>query len=90
MDNAYKTWYNNLEEYNLEDGALVLEQLETSLFKDDDQGEMPPPSIAMVTLIRTLIEGASCPGSYSWLPLAPLPEPHGGCGCCDGAQRKEK
>jgi hypothetical protein len=53
MDKAYKTWDNNPKEDNLEDGALVLEQLENALFYDDDRGEMPPPSTAMVTLTRT-------------------------------------
>lgn len=38
MDKAYKTWDNNPKEDNLEDRALVLEQLESSLFDDDYHG----------------------------------------------------
>lgn len=52
MDKAYKTWDNNLEEGNLEDGALVLKQLERDHFYDDDRGGIPPPAIAMVVLTR--------------------------------------
>jgi hypothetical protein len=48
MDKSYKTWDNNPEEDNLEDGVLVLEQLENALIDDDDHVEMPPPSTAMV------------------------------------------
>jgi hypothetical protein len=37
----------------LEDGLLVLEQLENALMDDDDCVEMPPPSTAMVPLLST-------------------------------------
>jgi hypothetical protein len=54
-DKSYKTWDYNLEEDNLEDGVLVLEQLENALIDDDDCGDMPIPSIDTVPLIRTLV-----------------------------------
>jgi hypothetical protein len=39
------TWDNNLEEANLEDGAIVLEHLEAELLGDHIHGaDMPPPS----------------------------------------------
>jgi hypothetical protein len=62
MDKTFKTWDNNPEEDNLEDGALVLEQLDNCLIDDDDHVEMPPPSTAMVPLTRTPAAaiGASC------------------------------
>jgi hypothetical protein len=37
-------WDYNPEEDNLEDGALVLEELENALLDEDDRAEMPPPS----------------------------------------------
>jgi hypothetical protein len=36
MDKTYKTWDNNPKEDNLEDGVLVLEQLENAFIDDDD------------------------------------------------------
>jgi len=39
-----KMWDYNPEEDNLEDGALVLEELENSLLEEDERAEMPPPS----------------------------------------------
>lgn len=47
MDKAYKSSDNNPKDVNLEDGALVLEQLENVFFDDHHHGEMPPPSIVM-------------------------------------------
>jgi hypothetical protein len=99
MDKAYNTWDNNPKEDNLEDGSLVLEQLESAIFNDDDCGEIPPPSTTMVILIETLATWASClvplPStqlplvSTSTLALARLP--HGGSrGNRGGAKRKEK
>jgi hypothetical protein len=40
-------WDYNPEEDNLEDGALVLEELENALLDEDDRVEMPPPSATM-------------------------------------------
>jgi hypothetical protein len=37
-----------------------MEQFKNAPFDDDDHGEMPPPSTTMVTLTRTLAQGASC------------------------------
>lgn len=54
-DKSFKTWDYNPEEDNLEDGALVLEQLGNALFDDDDGGDMPPPSTSMIPLTRTPI-----------------------------------
>ena len=78
MDKSFKTWDYNLEEDNLEDGALLLEQLENALLDNDDNVEMPPPSmshasIAMVPLqtrtpaIDTLVgPSRSVPFSYTY------------------------
>jgi hypothetical protein len=38
-------WDYNPEEDNLEDGALVLEELGNALLDEDDRAEMPPPSV---------------------------------------------
>jgi hypothetical protein len=61
----------NTEEDNLEDGKMVLEQLESALFYDDDRGEMPPPYTTMVTLTRTQAARDSCsvPLPSTMLPL---------------------
>jgi hypothetical protein len=40
MDKNLKHWENNPEEDNLEDGVLLLEQLENALLNDDDHVEM--------------------------------------------------
>jgi hypothetical protein len=53
MDKNLKRWDNNPEEDNLEDGVLLLEQLENALLDDDDHVEMPPPSTSMVPMSRT-------------------------------------
>lgn len=79
----------------MEDGALVLEQLENALINDDDRGEMPPPSTSMVSLTKTpaatIRDSCSIP-----LPLPPASDqlpPHGGSqgnrGGPGGAKRKE-
>jgi hypothetical protein len=50
-DNSKKdeTWDNNPKETNLEDGAIVLEQLEAKLLGDHIPGaDMPPPSTSKV------------------------------------------
>jgi hypothetical protein len=44
IDKANKMWDYNPKEDNLEDGALVLEELENALLDEDDHVEMPPPS----------------------------------------------
>ena len=70
-----------------------MEQLENALIDDDDRGEMPSPSVDMVSLTKTptTMIGASC--------LVPLPLPHaldplpprgGSWSNCDGVKRKEK
>jgi hypothetical protein len=41
-DRNLKCWDNHQEEDNLEDGVMLLEQLENALFDDDDHAEMPP------------------------------------------------
>jgi hypothetical protein len=53
MDKNLKSWDNNLEEDNLEDGVLLLEQLENALLVDDDHVEMPPLSTVMVLMSKT-------------------------------------
>jgi hypothetical protein len=86
----------------LEDGALVLEPLENALFDDDDRGEMPQTSNAMVTLIMTPTTRASCSVSSRFhivtsrnlalsptLVLALLPS-GGSWGNCGDAKTKEK
>jgi len=44
IDKANKMWDYNPEEDNLEDRALVLEELENGLLDEDDRAKMPPPS----------------------------------------------
>jgi hypothetical protein len=51
MDQNLRCWDNNPEEDNLEDGVLLLEQLECVLLDDDDHVEMPPH----------LVPGSPCP-----------------------------
>jgi hypothetical protein len=41
-DKNLKHWDNYPEEDNLEDGVMLLEQLENALFDDDDHAERPP------------------------------------------------
>lgn len=93
MDKSYKTWDYNLEEDNLEDGALVLEQLENALIDIDDCSKMPLPSTAMVPLTRTLVTtiGASCPIPLPLSPTSdPLPPQGDSLGNHGGAKRKAK
>jgi hypothetical protein len=54
MDQNLRHWDNNPEEDNLEDGVLLLEQLEGVLLDDDDHVEMPPPSSSRVPMSRIL------------------------------------
>jgi hypothetical protein len=78
-----KHWDNHPEEDNLEDGVMLLEQLENALFDDDDHAEMPPPATtrSLVPLFRTPTTGASSSSidSAQFRPSQdpPLP-PHGG------------
>ena len=44
IDKSNKMWDYNPEEDKLEDGALVLEELENTLLEEDERDEMPPPS----------------------------------------------
>jgi hypothetical protein len=78
-----KRWDNHPEEDNLEDGVILLEQLENALFDDDDHAEMPPPATTqcLVPLFRTPAARASSSSIHSaqFRPsqAPPLP-PHGG------------
>ena len=56
-----KRWDNHPEEDNLEDGIMLLEQLENALFDDDDHAEMPPPATtqSLVPLFKTPTTRAS-------------------------------
>jgi hypothetical protein len=54
MDKNLRHWDNNPEEDNLEDGVLLLEQLESVLLDDVDHVEMPPTSIVVVPMSRIL------------------------------------
>jgi hypothetical protein len=67
MDKNLRRWDNNLEEDNLEDGILLLEQLESVLLDDDDDHvEMPPPSSLVVPMSR--IPATTLGASSSALP----------------------
>jgi hypothetical protein len=52
---------NHPEEDNLEDGVMLLEQLENALFDDDDHVEMPPLATtqSLVPMFRTSAARAS-------------------------------
>jgi hypothetical protein len=60
-DKNLKHWDNHPEEDNLEDGVMLLEKLENSLFDDHDHAEMPPPATtqSLVPLFRTPATWAS-------------------------------
>jgi hypothetical protein len=60
-DKKLKLWDNHPKEDNLEDGVMLLEQLENALFDDDDHVEMPPLATtrSLVPLFRTPTAGAS-------------------------------
>jgi hypothetical protein len=51
-DKNLRCWNNNSKEDNLEDGVLLLEQLESVLLDDDDHVEMPPPYLVMVPMSK--------------------------------------
>jgi hypothetical protein len=82
MDQNLRRWDNNPEEDNLEDGVLLLEQLESVLLDDDDHVEMPPQSSATVPMSRipATTVGASCSAlpqsSASTFALPPRGGPH--------------
>jgi hypothetical protein len=85
IDKANKMWDYNPEEDNLEDGALVLEELENALLDEDDRAEMPPPSArshgrAPMTSTPPVpaLEGPSHSVASSSLP--PSVTPRGNCG----------
>jgi hypothetical protein len=69
-----KHWDNHPEEYNLEDGVMLLEQMENALFDDDDHAEMPPSATtrSLVPLFRTPTAGAS----FSSIHSAQFPPSH--------------
>jgi hypothetical protein len=100
MDKNLKSWDNNPEEDNLEDGVLLLEQLENALMDDDDRVEMPPPSTAMVPMSRTpattLGASSSVPrpptsASTQFRPSpAPLPPRGGPCNSHGGAGKRKE
>jgi hypothetical protein len=100
MDKNLKHWDNNPEENNLEDGVLLLEQLENALLDDDDDhDEMPPPSTSMVPMSRTpgtalgasssLPSQSSTSTSAQFYPSqeAPLPPQGGPCNNRGGGRR---
>jgi hypothetical protein len=66
-DKNVKRWGNHPEEDNLEDGAMLLEQLENAHFDDDDHAEMPPPTTtqSLVPLFRIPAAGASSSSMHS-------------------------
>jgi hypothetical protein len=52
MDKNLKHWDNDPKEDNLEDGVLILEQLENALLNDDDRVELRPPSTVVFPVSR--------------------------------------
>jgi hypothetical protein len=84
-DTNLKRWDNHPEEDNLEDGVMLLEQLENALFDDDDHAEMPPPPTtqSLVPVFRTPAAGASSSSTAQFRDrpsqAPPLP-PRGGRG----------
>jgi hypothetical protein len=90
-DKNLKRWDNHPEEDNLEDGVMLLEQLENALFYDDDHAEMPPPATiqSLVPLFRTPAVGASSSSIAQFRPsqAPPLPPRGGTGGNCVGGRR---
>ena len=78
-DRSYVTWVNNLEEHNLEDGALTLERLKDELLGDANDHAaattttMPPPSATLFPDAPSLP-----PGSTSQPPPASVRGGHAG------------
>jgi hypothetical protein len=66
-DKNLKRWDNHPDEDNLEDGVMLLEQLENALFDDDDHAEMPPPATtrSLVPLFKTPVVGVSSSSTNS-------------------------
>jgi hypothetical protein len=90
MDQNLRRWDNNPEEDNLEDGVLLLEQLEGVLLDDDDHVEMPPPSSARVPMSRipaTTVGASSLAQSQSSASTSALP-PRGGPRSTRGGGRR--
>jgi len=99
MDKNLKRWDNNPEEDNLEDGVLLLEQLENALLNDDDHVELQPPSTIVFPVSKN---PATTQGASSSLPSrpytststqfrpsqeAPLPPQGGPCNNRSGGRR---
>jgi hypothetical protein len=90
MDQNLRRWDNNPKEDNLEDGVLLLEQLESVLLDDDDHVEMPPPSSAKVPMSRilaTAIGASSSAPSQSSTSTFALPPRGGPCSTRGGGRR---
>ena len=90
MDQNMRRWDNNPEEDNLEDGVLLLEQLEGVLLDDDDHVEMPPPSSARVPMSRipaTTVGASSSAQSQPSASTSALP-PRGGPRSTRGGGRR--
>jgi hypothetical protein len=90
MDQNLRRWDNNPEEDNLEDGVLLLEQLEGVLLDDDDHVEMPPPSSARVPMSRipaTAVGASSSAPSQPSASTSALP-PRGGPRSTRGGGRR--
>ena len=90
MDQNLRRWDNNPEEDNLEDGVLLLEQLEGVLLDDDDHVEMPPPSSARVPMSKipaTAIGASSSVQSQPSASTSTLP-PRGGPRSTRGGGRR--
>jgi hypothetical protein len=92
---------NNLEEDNLEDGVLVLEQLENALIDDDDDDddhvEIASPSTTMIpmTMTPTTTVGASfsvpLPStSTHFPPTSASPPLHGGSHISPGGVKSKE
>jgi hypothetical protein len=66
-DKNLKCRGNHPEEDNLEDGVMLLEQLENILFDNDDHVEMPPPTTtqSLVPLFKTPAAEASSSSIHS-------------------------
>jgi hypothetical protein len=70
MDQNMRRWDNNPEEDNLEDGVLLLEQLEGVLLDDDDHVEMGPPSSARAPMSRIPATTVGASSSAQFQPSA--------------------
>jgi hypothetical protein len=90
MDQNMRRWDNNPEEDNLEDGVLLLEQLEGVLLDDDDHVEMGTPSSARAPMSRIPTTAVGASSSAQFQPSAStsaLPPRGGPRGTCGGGRR---